>query len=629
MKSYKHRLRWTFGNHEPVSMYRRLGRKSTGAMEGAALWLEKWHGWYDSEKCAKQIAELGFNILHCRFYKGMGWEFEKKDFPGVKSFVENCHKYNIRVLAYVQFSTLYYEIMQSEISDLKNWAAIDHKGHFQTYNEGEYYRWMPCIAKRSFIDYLKSVIKTGLDECPFDGIMFDNAHHFACYCPECQEDFRNYLRNNPLSEELTGLPFFDNVLIPPPSEENEIKDPLRLLYMEYHTDKSAKVFKELYDHIKSISSELIVSGNLGCIRRYSHSRQFGLDCFKLKDCFDIAITQSGNAPTIRNAACINRIREHKLADALGMDVLALSDHDGGLDLGHPDALLLNLAENAVWNGIPVERTIMAPCRKNMVNTSRIAKSEKVFKRFFEFIDKNTNIFEAEDYCPVRILYSRESISRSRTSSREVINFEEILMRSHVPYGLLATSSGSPLEIPEDCELLIIPEQYCLSDSQMELIEKWVGKGGNLILTPKSGYCDEYYREREVYFAERLSAYTNAHVCPASNQANISMDDWTINPGVPCDMESIRRLVKSLIKMPFDIEAPESLFVNVKLSRDKLFMHFLNYDISTASEVIVRIPHETGAELSFPFENRSADFRADEEISFTMKTPCSFLSIDKK
>ena len=30
-------LRWTFGNHEPVSMYRRIGRKSTGGIEGGSL----------------------------------------------------------------------------------------------------------------------------------------------------------------------------------------------------------------------------------------------------------------------------------------------------------------------------------------------------------------------------------------------------------------------------------------------------------------------------------------------------------------------------------------------------------------------------------------------------------------
>jgi hypothetical protein len=43
--------RWTFGNHEPISMYRRTGGFSTGGIEGGALWLRQWHQWFDSEAC--------------------------------------------------------------------------------------------------------------------------------------------------------------------------------------------------------------------------------------------------------------------------------------------------------------------------------------------------------------------------------------------------------------------------------------------------------------------------------------------------------------------------------------------------------------------------------------------------
>ena len=42
------RFIWTFGNHENLPMYRRIGKVSTGGVQGNALWLEKWHNWYDS-----------------------------------------------------------------------------------------------------------------------------------------------------------------------------------------------------------------------------------------------------------------------------------------------------------------------------------------------------------------------------------------------------------------------------------------------------------------------------------------------------------------------------------------------------------------------------------------------------
>jgi DNA-binding NarL/FixJ family response regulator len=98
-------------------MYRRVGRICTGAIEGNARWLKEWLDWWDESAPAK-MREIGFNYLHSRFYKGMGWEIEKKDFPNVQKFVRNCHANGVKALAYVQFGTLYPELMRKEIPDM-------------------------------------------------------------------------------------------------------------------------------------------------------------------------------------------------------------------------------------------------------------------------------------------------------------------------------------------------------------------------------------------------------------------------------------------------------------------------------------------------------------------------------
>ena len=41
--------RWTFGAHEPYSMYRRMGKKSTGGIEGSAKWVREWLDWWDAK----------------------------------------------------------------------------------------------------------------------------------------------------------------------------------------------------------------------------------------------------------------------------------------------------------------------------------------------------------------------------------------------------------------------------------------------------------------------------------------------------------------------------------------------------------------------------------------------------
>ena len=65
--------RWTFGAHEPYTMYRRVGRHCTGGIDGNAQWVQEWLNWFD-EKSPEVMEELGLNFLHSRFYKGMGWE---------------------------------------------------------------------------------------------------------------------------------------------------------------------------------------------------------------------------------------------------------------------------------------------------------------------------------------------------------------------------------------------------------------------------------------------------------------------------------------------------------------------------------------------------------------------------
>ena len=150
------RMLWTFGNHESLLMYRRIGRRSTGGVQGSAEWMESWHRRFDSEETFARMEEIGANILHCHFYKGMGWEQEKQDLPGLKKTLAAAHRHHITVLAYIQFATLYYELMQREIPNLQAWAARRSDNSFQNYN-GYYFRWMPCPENREFRDYLKKI----------------------------------------------------------------------------------------------------------------------------------------------------------------------------------------------------------------------------------------------------------------------------------------------------------------------------------------------------------------------------------------------------------------------------------------------------------------------------------------
>jgi len=567
--------RWTFGNHEPRAMYRRIGGPSTGGIEGSALWLDDWHEWFDSEASARLMQELGLNILHSRFYKGMGWKHESKDFPKVKRFVEHCHKHGIRVLAYVQFSTLYYETMQAEIPDLADWAAVDENGRKRTYHTS-YFRWLPCIHAPGFEPYLARMVRIALTEGGFDGILFDNCHVPACYCPRCVALFRAYLAREPDPQRLFGIPTVEHVLPPPPSRYGELRDPIAQRWLLFRCERVAALFRRLYEVGKSCKPSVIMSGNIQAIRRADMAGGAALIVTDLRDCFDLFVSQSGNEPGLRDGCIVNRVREMKLARQLDTPILALSDSDAGIAGDAEAKYVLNLMENAVFGGIPTDRTVMR-ADPAMVSRELVAFRRPLLRKFNEAVRDGRAALELPGYAPVRLLYSRESLLFSERAHRALLSAEEILLRHHVPFGLLPAEAGKELEIPADCEVLLVCDQTCLSDGELAALLRFAERGGPLIVTGRSGEYDEWYRQRRANPLAALAGHGNAIRRADVDTAPVRAASWVIRVEAPRD--GGRRLTADLARLwapAVRIDAPETVFTEVKRSDRRMAVHLLNY-----------------------------------------------------
>ena len=115
---------------------------------------------------------------------------------------------------------------------------------------------------------------------------------------------------------------------------------------------------------------------------------------------------------------------------------------------------------------------------------------------------------------------------SEQSHRALLSAEEILLRNHVPYGLLPTEAAAPLPIPGDCEVLLVCDQRCLAGSQIEALVRFARGGGRLIVTGQSGWYDESYRQRRENPLAKASpdaALQGGQV----DQAPIKGSGWTI------------------------------------------------------------------------------------------------------
>ena len=568
--------RWTFGNHEPIQMYRRIGRRSTGGIEGSAQWLADWHHWYDSEACPAQMEALGLNMIHSRFYKGLGWQYESQDFPNVQKFVANCHKHHVRVLAYVQYMTLYYEVMKDEIPDLETWAAIDENGKRAFYGSTDYFRWLPCEGNPKFEENLKKVIRIALTDGGFDGLMFDNAWGERCYCERCTKAFREYLEKKCDPFGRLGIPSFRHIEIPQRAKFGEIQDPLYQEWLLFRTERHSALFQRLTAYARSIKPDAIVTANTWDIRNPNLAWRDSYDIPEMTRDFTFLLSQDPNAPRVLNGGIINRVRELKLGQALGKPVLALCDQDAGIQT--EDQYLLPLWEDAVFGGIPTDRTIMKPDREHFVSPEVIAFRKPLLERFNQEIRENRPAFAAPTWNPVRVLISRESQFFSEAAFLGLFAAEEVLLRNHVPYGLLLTSAKDPMQIPEDCELLVVPDQRCLSEAEIDRLAAWAKGGGKLFLSGPVGDYDELYRQRrenrllrEVKDLPNVVYRADADQSPGRMNTK-GWEEWVKKDGGKRLIADVR----TLWTPPVELDLPQTVFTEWKRDGDRLYIHFVNY-----------------------------------------------------
>ena len=524
-------LVWGFGNHEPVAMYERGGILTTGGVPGNARWLRKWHDFFDSEESAALLARLGINILHCRFYKGMGWEHEKDDFPAVRRFAENCRKHGIKVLAYVQYATLYHELMRREVPDLRDWAIVGEGGKLAIYPSGtggQYWRWLPCPNSREFFDYTCKVLQIALDAGCFDGVMFDNVYSPPCRCPRCTAGFREFLRKKNydfLDPDFTDIPPF-------PDCRRDVHDPVVRAECEFRMEAMQRMFAGFRKYIKERSPQFLMTGNYALVPEQHLLR--GVNAFAMADNFDIVVSQSGNEVRLEDGCVITQVPELKLARALGAFTLPLNDNRAETTDRKPEFLAARLCESLFGGGIPVERSAMRPLRGGAPDLAVIENRKQALDTLARWREKYAALFDLPHWEPIGVVWSRESVDWSAEAVETLVKVFESLMRNQLPFRVLPTDRDGVRNLT-GCTAVIVPGAKLLSDRAVEQLRAFPGR--LFVAGRETGDYDEEFRQREADpFADAARLPLAGHEVLSANfrtRVRFVRDDWkTYFPDLP-------------------------------------------------------------------------------------------------
>ena len=580
--------RWTFGAHEPYTMYRRVGNLCTGGIDGNAQWVKDWLDWFD-EHAPEKMEELGLNFLHSRFYKGMGWEVEKKDFPNVRKFVRNCHAHGVKALAYVQFNTFYPEVMRHEIPDIDSWAGIDYMGRKNLYGgyNGQYFRWAPCLNCREWEEYIKRMCTIALTDGGFDGIMFDNVFDYPCYCERCQREFRAYLAKIENPSERFGFDDLSGMLLPRIDRSRlqymDVKDPVLQAWALWRCGVMNGVMQRFRAHVKSVKPDAIVSGNPSPYRARSRFIDRAQNMAELCEAFDFIIMQSTNFPELlKDGKIVNRVRELKYAQDMNQRIVALCDIDTKIIPEREAKFLLPLVEDIVFGGIPTDRTIISPAPEpGFLNSEVYARRKPLHEKFNAFVKRRREALSAPTMHPVRIFYPEREILFSEPTHQGVAAAEEIFLRNRVPYGYLVSWPDRPFKVPSGTEVIVVPGLASLSDAQVDAIAGWARGGGRLVVTGDSGRYDDWNaHRRENALLPKLAGLPNVSVRPEADFVAAKIEWRTM---VPPPKDGGKALMDDLARVgwkpPVEFSGlPPHVFAEYRsLASGGIAVHLVNYD----------------------------------------------------
>ena len=502
---------WTYWNHEPADHLRRMSYSKPSVFT-LGEWLPQWYERLHGEELIAKAAGLGVDTVYCHFFKGFGLAHEHAEIERTRAFAKIAHARGVKVMGYCQFNSLYPEAMLEEVPDLEKWTVRKINGSVGTYGD-HYYRWSPCIESREYVDYLKKVVRYGIEEVGLDGFYFDNSYVRDCYCERCQAAFREWLAANvPNPREICGLANFRHVRIPPRQEQQagglefgpEWHDPLQIWRQKFHHAQLARFHKEIFDYVKSFGGDRLVL----------HNPAFGRNEFELRG-LDVAIEPSScdfmmseNGRFIReepDGKLVTQTAAYKLGRRFGFRVInsswpTVSEVDWmEPHVGIPrdtDSILRYFAEGMIYGDIAgcpwLVRTAKRGAEVILDDPVQTATAANVF-RFFR--ENESRLFATTPVAKTHVLYATDTFygwSYNAKGFHSFIDAMERLNAASVPYVVCTEDDLSALK---PGELLVLPDVRYLSRRLYDAIAAAGSRGVKILPRGLAGLYDENGKER--------------------------------------------------------------------------------------------------------------------------------------
>lgn len=474
----------TWTTHEPILFLFRRG----GHFDDEP---ERYQRMYDPENL-KRMADAGVRYGRLFFYKGFGLEYERAGIEQSKRAAALMHKLGMKVALY-NAGTMFTETLYREVPEAKNWEQRDQNDHWVPYGI-QTFRHYACPNEPAYREYLERIVKIGVEDLHADEISFDNMmlqpEPKSCRCPRCTRAFHDFLRRRyPTKEAMMrrfGLPDADWVRVnewDSPSQPEglaELNDPVLQEWVRFRCESLANHSNALYDYVKSLNPNVALHLNIKGV--YSHNRYWTNAVYHplFANHVDVISFDTGGYDAridSSTGALVSQIRSFKMARRLGAsceepqsDELRTAVH---MAFGHETSV-------AGYPGAPY-----------------IAGAHSVFTPIMEFFREYRERYYTgtDNVADVAVVRNWPSMAYSINAAYVPATLmEQVLIQYKMPFDLLFEEQ---LDRIGRHGAVILAGQECVSNSQAQMLLKYVRAGGTLVVAGNTAEYNEWREKRRV------------------------------------------------------------------------------------------------------------------------------------
>lgn len=587
------------GSHEPLLFQVRRGGQSLNAREASRS--------DQSEELIRRLKQQGIEVFHTHLYKGFGMTAEMSEMKDTVRTAEIVHQLGMKIDTYIQWDSMMYETFFVEEPRAQDWIQRDATGQpvMLEYGYQQSFRYLPCFSNQEFLNYLKKVVRFAVAEVKTDFIHFDNftlsAEPNSCHCEACKTGFRKRLRTKYSAVEREDRFGFENVdyVNPPlwngtnrPENLKIISDPVFQEWIDYRCQTMTDALRQMAELIGSLNPEVVIEINYGGIVGYNSPWIRGTDPARLLPFTQAFWDESDGRPEFtHDGRLLSAIRTYRMARTYRNIVLTY----------------ISASETAIAESLAFNQTI------GFAGVSPLSADAVKYVGFYR---KQRDLYVgAEDVAPIAVLRSYASITYNNAGAGlSAILVEQALIQAKIQFRLITDEHLARLS-PAISKVLVLPNSECLSDEQIQAIERYVAAGGGLVATQQTGLYDAWRRvrvepglrsliegQRAVHGAETEGAGIVVSGQPKRKTVGRSRTvyipaiefDGSLPPDQPyftLSEETWKRpknwqdIVDAVLwtceeKMPATVEAPEHVAMNVaeQTPKRRRIIHLVNYSL---------------------------------------------------